>query len=282
MWEQDKALREFKLPVMGTPFTTLGRSSLPVSDIEFSSSGKMLIAERYHIGAFSSAPTFYGNLYGTHSTRVLEFTGASGAWIMSPHDKFRLGHAPPFLTNSAGGIGVSCNGSVWASGDSLAPFQFNHAYGLMRINGTGNQTLPGPNSQSHLIDLDGVGNYYSKTLIGDVDVAAPPPRVRATLLSVVCPTVPNTPYQVTLSVQNLLPVTLTQISFAACPVGAIPAGAMPVVPLPAAQTVSIAAGASGNITIPVLSTPIGGMKCFCIQGNPADFPVGGYPPECVS
>jgi hypothetical protein len=271
----NSSIREFKLPVLvPAPYWTLGRSSMPVSDIEFSSSGVMILAERYHGGVHSF-------LFGTHSTRVLEYTGSSGAWTGSPHSKFRIGVTGAAVINSAGGVATTCNGSVWATGDGLAPFQSNFAYGIQRIDGTGNQFTPTPNTNSHLIDLDGLGLYYSKTLIGDVDAAAPRPRVRATLVNAVCPTAPGAPYTVTLNVTNLLGVPVTQLAFSPCPPGAVPAGATSVVPTLLSASLPIAVGGSSTITASMPVLPIGGMACFCLKANPADFPGESYPPECI-
>jgi hypothetical protein len=277
------ALREFKLPPLSlsySGFGPLGRSSMPVSDIEFTLSGAMVLAERYHTGCTSPFANGSGSwnqlpnyLLGAHSTRVLEYTGSSGSWVASPQNKFRVGSNP--WGNSAGGVGPGCDGSVWCTGDALGVFQSLAAYGQQRIRGQGNATDVTPLVQSYIIDYDCSGIYYGKSLIGDVDTVTEPLRVRATFVSAVCPPVPGAPYQVTLNITNLMQVPLTQVGFGPCPPQFLPPGGQSLVPSPPLVNVTIPPGGNANITVTMTALPIGGIKCFSIQGNPADFSSGG-------
>ncbi len=218
------SVREFKLPAIFPFFwfnAPINTSSLPVSDIEFSLSGAMFVAERYHTGCIAPNLNTIAFLTGAHSTRVLEYTGNTGAWVASPQGKFQVGAAS--WHNSAGGVGPACDGSVWCSADAIAPFGATAAYGQQRIRGQGNNNPPSlppditPVTNSHIIDFDGVGNFYSKSLIGDVDTVIEPPRVRARMVSALCPEGPGLPYIVTLNVVNLMQVPLTQLAFGPCP-----------------------------------------------------------------
>lgn len=269
------ALREFKIPLLAQPFTMFGnlnRPSMPVSDIEFSAAGAMLLAERYHIGCTAPGFTGWNFLIGAHSTRVLEYTGTSGSWSPSPVSKFRVGGGNgPWVTNSAGGVGPACDGSVWCSADSVGPFSSAPAYGSQRINGTGNATDPTPITFSHVIDFDCLGAEYGKSLIGDIDTVVPPDRLRAVMVNAVCPTSPTGNYSVTLNVTNLMTVPISQIAFGPCPPAFIPPGGQSVTPSPALLNTTIAPGASALVSISIASLPIGGTRCFAIQANPADF-----------
>lgn len=282
------AVREFKLPYatpVYTGFGMLNRTSMPVSDIEFTAAGAMILAERYHTGCIAPGYAAPGFLLGAHSTRVLEYTGSSGAWVPSPAGKFRVGGDPPAnpWNNSAGGVGPACDGSIWCTGDALGVFQSVAAYGQQRINGAGNQLDPTPLTNSHIIDYDCTGSQYGKSLIGDVDSVVPPDRVRATFVSATCPTTPGGAYTVTLNITNLLSTTMTQLAFGPCPPAFLPPGGQSVVPTPATMPMTLAAGASTNVTVTMTSLPIGGVKCFSIQANPADLlgsSGAGDPFEC--
>ena len=268
----NSSVREFKMPRLSLAYSGFGqllRSSMPVSDIEFTLSGAMILAERYHTACTSQTYAGYGFLLGAHSTRVLEYTGNTGAWTASPQNKFRVGSQP--WGNSAGGVGPACDGSVWCSGDALGVFQALAAYGQQRIRGQGNAADITPLTQSHIIDYDCSGTFYGKSLIGDVDTVIEPPRVLAKMVNAACPALPGGPYVVTLNVTNLMQVPLTQLAFGPCPPAFLPPGGQSLVPSPASVTVSIAPGANANVTVTMTALPIGGVKCFSIQGNP----VGG-------
>jgi len=296
----NSSVREFKTPPMSvvyTGFGPVGRTNMPVSDIEFTLAGAMILAERYHTACtvpytatcYKTLPTpgwttcpwncFPIYLTGAHSTRALEYTGTSTAWLPSPQNKLRVGSAP--WNNSAGGVGPACDGSVWCTGDALGVFGSTAAYGQQRISGQGNALDITPTLNSHIIDYDCNGAFYGKSLIGDVDTKIEPRRIIAKVVNAACPTVAGAPYTVTLSITNMLTVPLTQVGFGPCPPAFFPPPGAPtvqsLVPSPALYNFApaLAPYATQNITVTMNSLPAGGVKCFSIQGNPADFGGGG-------
>ncbi len=278
------AVREFKTPPLALAYSGFGalqRSNMPVSDIEFTLSGAMILAERYHTACICQISNYagYSYLLGAHSSRVLEYTGASGAWVASPQNKFRVGSAP--WGNSAGGVGPTCEGQVWCTGDALGPFQSLAAYGQQRIRGGGNAADITPLTLSHIIDYDCTGIYYGKSLIGDVDATLEPVRLQAKFVSAACPPMAGGPYAVTLNITNLMGVPLTQLAFGPCPPAFLPPGGQSLVPSPALVNVSpaIAPGGSQNVTVFLTALPIGGRKCFAIEANPGG--AGGEPEDFV-
>ncbi len=167
-------------------FSQNDRSS-PIADIAFSSTGRLLIAQR----------TVKGDIipdnqhYWAHDSYVIEYEAGSGpnSWIpsignISPysspiHNKFLVGDPGPGK-NSAGGVDYGyesfqngipqiCDAMVWASGDALSP---SHGvgsepwiYGLQGINASG-----GNNVSSILIDYNNDVIHWDKTQIGDVEI----------------------------------------------------------------------------------------------------------------
>lgn len=135
--------------------------TMPISDIAFSASGNMMVAER-------GMRTDNGTL--PHQSRILEFVGGHGAWVASANT-FGVGIFAG--TNSAGGVDYDCasaddcndGGGVLATGDALnccsAP---NNIYGLQILPDSG-----GSVGTSWLIDLDNEVNFQDKAQIGDVD-----------------------------------------------------------------------------------------------------------------
>ncbi len=159
------------------PYTlnSTGRSA-PVSDIAFSSTGRMLLAERTMTG--SSRP-------GAHGARVLEYSGAWPDWS-APKQTF-VGEAGGTLAgqNGAGGVDygygrwseatndpMDCDSVIWASGDLLSnATNFTGIHGLQRSPASGN----GPSSvqtTGYFIDLNGLSALQSddESRIGDVEI----------------------------------------------------------------------------------------------------------------
>lgn len=149
-------LLEVTLPVPANGTT------MPISDIAFSRTGSMMIAERGMSGDLGQAP---------HRARVLEYAGGHLNWSPSGAT-FDVG----FInngTNSAGGVDYDCaeadscnlGGHVLATGDALhcctSP---NNIYGLQILPDSG-----GDLSNSYIVDLDGGTHFQDKTQIGDVD-----------------------------------------------------------------------------------------------------------------
>lgn len=156
------------LDVLGKPSgpvkDELISTSMPVSDIEFASDGRMLLAER------SMRTTLLDEAFTwAHASQLLEYqlTG-TGAWVPSGHD-FKIGKPP---TSAAGGADYSCplgrtSELVVATGDALINVSppTRRVYGLQISASTG-----GMPEDSFLVDLNGFTGDFDKTEIGDVDV----------------------------------------------------------------------------------------------------------------
>ena len=159
--------------------------SNPVSDIHFSGSGHMFLAERTRLANVGTL--IPGGAIDAHSSRVLELTGASpAAWSFAPLNKWKIGYLDPMGdcdgaslvpegTNSAGGVSTDCDDDVFATGDALFASCVNaslpYIYGLAIIPAGGNTgTLPLWSSLSYLIDSDGFIGNQAKTGQGDVAV----------------------------------------------------------------------------------------------------------------
>lgn len=142
--------------------------SNPVSDIEFSGAGRMLLGERGWNGDSNPNP---------HDARVLEYHKPGASWVATGNT-FNIG-AIGTLQNAAGGVDygykgydannhktLNCDSMVWATGDALhLNWPADQIYGLQGLPATG-----GGIAQSVLIDLDGILTTQQKTSIGDVDV----------------------------------------------------------------------------------------------------------------
>jgi hypothetical protein len=122
--------------------------SNPAAGLNFSNTGSLLVGER---------------TVGTaHQSRLLEYTGATNAWLPQPVGKWLVGVG----NTSCSGAGDSdCAGNVWSAGDGVS-FNLSVAYGMMRIPNGGNATHVPPESQSILIDSDQNTGGQDKTQIG--------------------------------------------------------------------------------------------------------------------
>ncbi|MBI5916461.1 MAG: T9SS type A sorting domain-containing protein [Bacteroidetes bacterium] len=192
-WEDGEVL-EITLPC----FPVNANFSNPVSDIAFSKTGLMLLAERTMGsdcgGAFSTNWFSYA-----HSSRVLEYEFNGTAWSLTPGHttplcstntnlKFTTGAANAVTDNSAGGIDYGydsfdpatttqpdCDRFVWNTGDNLhPPTGFNTfcsqpgttwVYGMQGTAATG-----GTNYTSLLVDFDNNVCSHDKILLGDVEI----------------------------------------------------------------------------------------------------------------
>jgi len=161
-------LQEISLEALG--------SDIEISDIEFSSNGDLLIAERDK----------YSNNISLHKTRVMKYYGTSQAWSI-PQNYFIGNYS--LAENAAGGcdFGYSrseaegeilsgCDSLVWASGNALTGNTTDYVYGLAGIPITGNSNNPlDPNyagATSIYADYDDTifSPTSSKGLFGDVDI----------------------------------------------------------------------------------------------------------------
>jgi len=162
------ARREIQLPPFGATNT-----SAPVSDISFTSDGRMILAERDMFGESSS---------GT-SGRLLSYDCVNGLWTRelnsTPDDIFQIVQVPPPLyPGCAGGVDVDfrtyppsvCPGRVWATGNLLRNSQNSSIDGLAGF------PMSGGNSSNNLdcilIDLasDPVTGWWDFKQTGDVEL----------------------------------------------------------------------------------------------------------------
>ncbi|MEO8666444.1 MAG: hypothetical protein ABI462_13215, partial [Ignavibacteria bacterium] len=162
--------------------------SNPVSDIEFSFRGDMLLGERTMAGDQGDCVGSPGNW--AHKSRILEYPrNISGNYTSFIWHKVGLMNPPiglPFKSNSAGGVdfdyGVSdsltglnsdCDSTIIGTGDYLLlsnpPGFFQAWYGLQVTKRSSAGAL-NVEDYSHVIDLNGLDDIYDKTKQGDVDV----------------------------------------------------------------------------------------------------------------
>jgi len=208
------AQREITLPTLDDGPNTYpdNRISNPVTDIDFTADGRMLLAERTRIldtgrGVANALP---GSPWDAHRARVLEYTGSSGSWTPSPEDLFRVGWAwnsnNNLCWNSAGGVSSDCAGNAWCAGDMLHgqfPYGGQWVYGIQRIGPLGNQTDNPSTLNSYLIDYDGQTTPASgsdKTQIGDVVVYDP--GCECMVIDVVDVVCAGNGFEVTLDITN--------------------------------------------------------------------------------
>ena len=149
--------------------------SSPVSDIAFSSDGKMLLSERGNRHCQSPWA-------GVHKSRVLEYELVGASWNFA--QEFYIGNWSQ-NRNSSGGVDYGyddfttnapppipeCDTYVWATGDALR-LDTQYIYGIAGIPATGNG--PGALLNSIYIDADNdvstTQNNVEKTQIGDVEI----------------------------------------------------------------------------------------------------------------
>lgn len=155
--------------------------SNPVSDIAFSTDGKMLVAERTMLNDMQTS---------AHQSRIFEFEANSPAFpthcnpIWSAGKQIHIGQLANG-ENSAGGIDynyqdydpsldslVGCDSLIWGSGDALTFGAGNFCYGFAGMPSAGNTFGGGPTGNmttSFYVDADGNLADQAKTMIGDVE-----------------------------------------------------------------------------------------------------------------
>jgi hypothetical protein len=183
------AQRHFALPNFATTSW-----SHPAASIDFSPSGKMFLAERY----WQYQTMVLNATFGAHHTRILRYWLSGPNWVTDPSVTHQIGgDASTYFTpnmvgaNSAGGVAVNCDESVWGTGDMYAgsystppniPFGLNdlgYVYGALRIPTGGNSMYAGYGYGCFAIDLDGNTNSIAKFGVGAIatvrDCCLPPP-----------------------------------------------------------------------------------------------------------
>jgi hypothetical protein len=164
--------------------------SNPVSDIEFGSNGRMLIAERSQLianqpysGRDLVHPPERADLT-SHRSRVFEIP-LSGSTNSTYNPALYVPHYVGIsTTDSAGGVDFGyldyddtnkilegCEKMIWSSGDYLRAPGPQAVYGIHGA--PAGHNTPGWNDD-YMIDLNGVLGTQDKTLIGDVDVFRDP------------------------------------------------------------------------------------------------------------
>lgn len=149
------ARREISIP----PLT--GTNAMPVSDISFSPTGTMLLAERTMTDETTS---------NAHQSRALEYTLVSGTWTLLNPAKFKFNVGVASLQNSsAGGVDPDFgpNGRYWFMGDAIHFGNPDLIYGLEGVPATG-----GDITNSVLIALSGAADFH-KYELGDVEIPCP-------------------------------------------------------------------------------------------------------------
>jgi hypothetical protein len=162
--------------------------SNPISDIQFSSTGNMLIAERtmwsFLNGDYGSLSPSFG-AQAAHNSRVLEFEYHSGSDNWAFKGQYYLSVFNQ--TSSSGGADYgyadypeNCEKTVWMSGDYLAFLQSSTAtnadivYGL-EATGVANYMSATRSSTDYFIDLNNqFPGFFDKTTPGDVVVYRDP------------------------------------------------------------------------------------------------------------
>jgi len=168
--------------------------SHPIASIDFSPNGKMFLAERYwqYLGMIMNST------FGAHHTRILRYWLSGPTWVTDPTPTHQIGGDPTVYfgnnmpgANSAGGVAVNCDESVWATGDMYAgsystppnwpfgPNDLGYVYGALRIPTGGNSMYAGLGYGSFAIDYDMNTNSIAKFGVGAIatvrDCCVPPP-----------------------------------------------------------------------------------------------------------
>lgn len=143
-----------------------GGYSQPVSDIEFTQSGAMLVAER----TMPSDTNYVDQGYNAaHQSRVLKYTGSSGSFVQLPDNTYRTGKIFT-STNSAGGVSSDCEENVWAMVDAIhfggTTGDPDTVYGLQNTAAAGNATDA---TATALANIIGFGGGFFKAQLGEED-----------------------------------------------------------------------------------------------------------------
>ncbi|MCP3915845.1 MAG: hypothetical protein GY711_09835 [bacterium] len=135
-----------------------GDYTSPVSDIRFSPTGSMLVAE--HGMSSDTSPT-------PHDARVREYECIGGMWALTSNT-FSVGSVNSG-TNSSGGVDFDYGpgGRVWASADAMS-VSSPSIYGFQGLPASG-----GSVPSSFLVDYNGNLSVQDKTLIGDIAITCP-------------------------------------------------------------------------------------------------------------
>lgn len=159
--------------------------SNPTSDITFSPSGTMFLAERTRLQDTGKGDGFSD----AHFSRILEYRFNGTQWVPSGRN-FSVGNLSNHW-NAAGGVDTDCQGDIWGTGDALVTSTIQRpvalppdptaleVYGLQKTaagGNTGGTTPTDINSMtyvgrtSYYVDLNGQTGVLDKTQIGSLEI----------------------------------------------------------------------------------------------------------------
>ncbi|MBI5916014.1 MAG: HYR domain-containing protein, partial [Bacteroidetes bacterium] len=152
----------------------------PISDIEFSHDGKMLVAERSMMSSLSPCMASPWS----HSSRVMEYVSlVGGGWNQTPKRFYMGNFNAPDHANASGGVdygyqGIDqttgnvfgCDSMVWATNDAMIFDWVDGAYGIAGTPASGN--TPAALNNVYVDADNDISNSAGddKTRIGDVDI----------------------------------------------------------------------------------------------------------------
>ncbi len=259
------------LVVLGNPvqYTT------PPADITFGPNGNMYVGERSG---------------QAHDARVVEFSGGTGSWTPAPLNKWRIGNLNDGV-NSAGGVGVDCDGNLWSSGYQLH-LPIDSLFGLQRVNAGGNAADPTTTTNSYLVDTDNNVNSMDKFDIGSLVIRRECEScLTVTNERILCK--PPTPdgqncWTYTFTLTNISGQSVNQINFASPLVSPNPVIFNPPLANNAATTITLTicgAQPGGSIDLPMILFNQQGQAC-CSKRVRITLPdcacfqlEGGLPPQ---
>ncbi len=146
---------------------------MPVTDILFTPRGRMILAQRG--GMLGS--TAFERFHTPGMNSVLRYTrDADGKWRPEP-EEYAIGFRPEHR-NASGGVGLSCEGVLWSTGDALRDDPALAASGKTIVHGLQGNDVPlvrprnVPPWASWFVDYDGkFGDGASAGHVGDVEIA---------------------------------------------------------------------------------------------------------------
>ena len=144
----------------------------PVSDILFTPSGEMVLAQRGGIVSDGRFERFH--IPGKNRV-VIYRKDTNGVWVSVP-DEYAIGF-PPDYQNASGGIALGCDDILWSTGDNLRDDPVLSGYGALEVHGLqGNDiSLVKPRNilpwSTWFVDFDGVfGDSQKSGHVGDVEI----------------------------------------------------------------------------------------------------------------
>ncbi len=245
--------RELELPL----YRTEAWAAAP-SCIDFDPAGNLFVAERY------TGDGFVGARRIRHGARVLKFMAPT--WTAAPQTFFIGDFFDPALgtingSNSAGGVGIACDGSVWATGDfwksgaSNAAGNTKYLYGLEHVPAAGNATPP-HYTNVHYIDADGNTTAGDKTFIGSCHHFRVCDCLDLIAARIECPRTTGGGFPYTATVKNNTPYPISWMTFVP-----ISGGITSISPQAINFPVNLAPGATTTINV-TLQGPAGASVCL--------------------